>query len=496
MTRLQELALATLARDGAQPAIQFEGSWRPWAEVRRVAEQVAELAAASGADPRAPVLFIARNTPPALAALLGLIVAGRNIRLLYSFQSPAAIARDVLRLKPGLVVAAEQDFGEEIRAAIGQQGCAAVALGLMEATALPGFERSTAGLDPNAPSEPTIEIQTSGTTGPPKHFPVTYEMAARHFIEGHPMLVGGADLEPQPPWLLYSPLANLSGMMSTLPALLLGQKIILLDRLDLDAWRAYVRAYRPAFMGLQPVLVQMLLDADVPREELASIRSILTGSAPLDPGAHRAFEAKYGIPILLSYGATEFLGTIASWTPELRERWGEEKFGSVGPAVPGVQIRVVELETGEVLTPGQEGVIEVLSPKVRPDWIHTSDVAVIDEDGFVFLRGRADGAIMRGGFKVLPESIERALQAHPAVSVAAVAGVPDRRLGQVPAAAIQFSPGVERPGVDELKAHLRQHVLATHIPVHWRVVDELPRTPSMKLDRRAVARLFEETQPA
>src|SRR5439155_3920483 len=103
--------------------------------------------------------------------------------------------------------------------------------------------------------------------------------------------------------------------------------------------------------------------------------------------------------------------------------------------------------------------------------------------GFVFLRGRADGAIMRGGFKVLPESIERALQAHPAVSVAAVAGVPDRRLGQVPAAAIQFSPGVERPGVDELKAHLRQHVLVTHIPVHWRVVDELPRTPSMKLDR-------------
>ncbi len=98
---------------------------------------------------------------------------------------------------------------------------------------------------------------------------------------------------------------------------------------------------------------------------------------------------------------------------------------------------------------------------------------------------------MRGGFKILPETIERALLLHDAISAVAVLGLPDQRLGQVPAAAIQLKPGVDRPEVADLEAHLRRHVYATHIPVAWRIVEELPRTPSLKIDRPAVRRLFE-----
>jgi long-chain acyl-CoA synthetase len=116
---------------------------------------------------------------------------------------------------------------------------------------------------------------------------------------------------------------------------------------------------------------------------------------------------------------------------------------------------------------------------------------VIDADGFMYHRGRADGAIMRGGFKILPESIERVLLLHEAISAVAVLGLPDRRLGQVPAAAIQLKPGVERPEVADLEAHVRRHVYATHVPAAWRIVEELPRTPSLKIDRPAVRRLFE-----
>jgi acyl-coenzyme A synthetase/AMP-(fatty) acid ligase len=126
-----------------------------------------------------------------------------------------------------------------------------------------------------------------------------------------------------------------------------------------------------------------------------------------------------------------------------------------------------------------------------PEWIRTSDIALIDEDGFMYHRGRADGAIMRGGFKLLPETIERALLLHAAISAVAVLGLPDQRLGQVPAAAVQLKPGVDRPGVAALEAHLRAHVYATHIPVAWRIVEELPRTPSLKIDRPAVRRLFD-----
>jgi acyl-coenzyme A synthetase/AMP-(fatty) acid ligase len=102
---------------------------------------------------------------------------------------------------------------------------------------------------------------------------------------------------------------------------------------------------------------------------------------------------------------------------------------------------------------------------------------------------------MRGGFKVLPETIERALLLHPAVSAAGVVAVSDRRLLQVPGAAIQLKPGTPEPDVEELEAHLRQHVPSTHIPAHWRFVATLPKNASFKVDRPGLKRLF-ETAPA
>jgi acyl-CoA synthetase (AMP-forming)/AMP-acid ligase II len=153
---------------------------------------------------------------------------------------------------------------------------------------------------------------------------------------------------------------------------------------------------------------------------------------------------------------------------------------------------VIDPETQAVLPPGTQGILEVISPRIGPDWIRTADVGVIDADGFLFLLGRLDGAIMRGGFKLLPETIERALLLHPKISAANVVGVPDRRLGQVPAAAFTIKPGFEPPTSAELEAHLREHVPATHIPVLWRFVEEIPKTPSFKIDRPALRRLFEE----
>jgi long-chain acyl-CoA synthetase len=236
----------------------------------------------------------------------------------------------------------------------------------------------------------------------------------------------------------------------------------------------------------------MVLDANIPPTDLACIRSIGTGAAPLDPSAQRAFEERYGIPILLSYGATEFAGPVTAMTADLHAQWGKQKFGSVGRAIAGAQLRIIDPDTATVLAPGKEGVLEVIAPRIGPDWIRTSDIAMIDEDGFLFHRGRADGAIMRGGFKLLPETIERALLLHDAISAAAVVGLRDQRLGQVPAAAVQLKPGIDRPDLAELEAHLRKHIYATHIPVAWRIVDELPRTPSLKIDRPALHRLFEQ----
>jgi long-chain acyl-CoA synthetase len=428
-----------------------------------------------------------------VATLFALLSQGRTIRMIYAFQSPAGIVRDIKRLNAPVVIAGEQEFSPEVLAALSADGFAGIAISEMDAHAVAGAERARPDFGAEVPLESQIEILTSGTTGPPKQFPISYAMVLNLIAGATPGLSTGdrGNSQEQPPMMLYMPLGNISGIYVTVPTLLKGQRAILLDRFRLDKWHEYVLRYRPVAGGLPPAGVQMVLDADIPVEDLASMKFMGTGAAPLDPTVQRAFEDRYRIPILMSYGATEFGGPVTAMTVELCAEWGQKKLGSVGKPFGGAKLRVIDPETEAVLPPGQEGILEVVSPRVGDHWIRTADIAVIDEDGFLFHRGRADGAIMRGGFKILPETIERALLLHPAVSAASVVGVADRRLAQVPAAAIQIKPDCEQPGIAELEQHLRQHVLATHIPVHWRFVDTLPKTLSFKIDRPAVRRLFE-----
>ncbi len=128
---------------------------------------------------------------------------------------------------------------------------------------------------------------------------------------------------------------------------------------------------------------------------------------------------------------------------------------------------------------------------ISPDWIRTTDIASIDADGFVTLHGRADGAINRGGFKILPETVRRVLISHPAVRDACVVGVPDKRLGQVPFAAIEATPGMPVPSEDELKDLVRQALPVYNVPVAFAVVDELPRNPALKVSLPEVAALYD-----
>jgi long-chain acyl-CoA synthetase len=493
---LEKLSAEALLRESTQPAIEFQREWRSWGEMRHVAERLAKLIDASGAEPHAPIAFVPRNRPSAIAALLGLIAQGRTVRMLYAFQSSAALAQDIERLRPAVLVAAAEDYTEELVSVLRAQGVAALALVEMNAAALPGLAHSRREIE-TASAPPRIELLTSGTTGPPKRFSVSFDLIAKHFIgasltQSSPGFAHSGSVSELPPFLLFMPLGNISGVYSTLPVMLKGQRAVLLERFSVAAWHDHVLRYRPQVSGLPPAGVQMVLDANIPPTDLACIRSIGTGAAPLDPSAQRAFEERYGIPILLSYGATEFAGPVTAMTADLHAQWGKQKFGSVGRAIAGAQLRIIDPDTATVLAPGKEGVLEVIAPRIGPDWIRTSDIAMIDEDGFLFHRGRADGAIMRGGFKLLPETIERALLLHDAISAAAVVGLRDQRLGQVPAAAVQLKPGIDRPDLAELEAHLRKHIYATHIPVAWRIVDELPRTPSLKIDRPALHRLFEQ----
>lgn len=491
---LAEMIKRALSREASRPAIEFERRWHSWGDLRRQADQITGLLRNSGIDDDAPVAFIPRNRPSSVAALFALLATGRTVQMIYAFQSTEAIAREIARLQPAAAIVDAANLDIHIAETLIREGIAGIVLTDDAAHTVEGAEKATGqAAARKGPVEPLIQILTSGTTGPPKQFPIRHQMIAES-------LIGNAAFHEQaqaaaaamPPYLLYFPLGNISGVYSTIPTLIRGQKTTLLDRFSISEWHAYVLRHRPAHSGIPPSTMQALLDANIPAADLASIKAMGVGAAPLSPLLQQAFEDRYGIPILLSYGATEFGGPVCAWSPELHAEWGRTKLGSVGLPILGAQLRIVDPDSGELLGPDQEGRLEVISPRIGPEWIRTADIGRIDKDGFLFLHGRADGAIMRGGFKILPETIERALLLHDHVSAAAVVDVPDPRVGQVPAAAVVLKASAGDVNAATLESHLRNILPATHIPVYWNFYDTLPCNASMKIDRPTIRMNFSD----
>lgn len=493
MSDLQTMAASALLRGSDYPAVEWQSRWIYWDEMAQMSARMRQLVDASGAHPKAPVALLPRNRPAMIATLLGLVAAGRNISMIHVYQSAEGIARDIKQRKAAVVIGYQEDFPDELANVLRSEGVAAIQLSETDINALPGCERSRVRDCPE-PTDLQIELLTSGTTGPPKPFALSYDMIATHMV-GQNLLntTATTDTINLPPIFMYLAVNTISGLYLTLPTLLPGLRGVLVERFTLPAWRDFVVRHRPTAAHVPVPAIQMILEADVPKEELASLRSMGTGTAPLDPSVQKAFEKKYDIPILLAYGATEFGGPVTLMTLDDYTRWGAQKSGSVGRPWAGAELRVIDPDTDDVLPSGMTGVLEVKTPRMGDHWIRTSDLGLIDEDGFVFHRGRADGAINRGGFKLMPTDIEQALMLHSSVSAAAVTGLPDSRLGQVPAAAVQLKPGARQPSTEELEVHLRQHVSSTHIPTAWRFVETLPYNAMLKVDQLGLRRLFEAT---
>jgi acyl-coenzyme A synthetase/AMP-(fatty) acid ligase len=292
--------------------------------------------------------------------------------------------------------------------------------------------------------------------------------------------------------LVTLPIVHIGGLWGLLQSLVAARPIAMLDRFTVPGWHAVVKEFRPAVAGLPPAAMRSVLDSDLPREDLASIRAINAGTSPVDPELVDAFFERYGIPILVVYGATEFSGAVAGWTvKDFHAQWADKK-GSVGRAFPGVQLQIVD-EGGATLGVNEPGRLQVASPQAggAGGWVITSDLAHLDADGFLYIDGRADDVIVRGGFKVSPETVVRALRAHPSVADAAVAPVPDERLGQIPVAAVELRPGAAADG-EGLRQHCRATLTPYEVPARIFVVDALPRGAALKVDRRRLLTMLDE----
>lgn len=465
---------AGLASYGPRPFIEFEGTWHSGDAVTEYRDRLAAALSDAGVSAHDPIGVVVRNRVPHAAAILGFIATGRPVVMIYGFQSERAIAADVDMLRLAAVVADRDDWTGPVLAAARRAGTVAVSLSMTE----PRVESLTTHGEPHtdpALREAGMHILTSGTTGPPKRVPIRTAVL-EHTVRSitHGQVVSPTD----PPDVVLLPFGNIGGACQLLAAPFTGKRMVLLEKFTVDGWVRAVKKYRIRRGGAQPTVVRMILDADVPPEDLASLEVIVGGAGPLEQEIRDEFLHRYGIPVLWAYGATEFAGSVCAWTPELWERYGSDKPNSAGRPLPGVHVRV------------ENGYLEARVDVIGPEWIRTTDLASIDTDGFITIHGRGDGAINRGGFKILPETVREVLLTHPAIRDACVVGVADRRLGKVPFAAVELWSGATSPTESELLALVRDVLPSPSVPVAITVVDELPRNAAMKVRPAEVAALY------
>jgi acyl-CoA synthetase (AMP-forming)/AMP-acid ligase II len=459
-----------LTLDPSSGAIQFEDRVHPWSYISTVVENLDRCLDHVDSGPGCAVGLIMRNRPPHAAVLAASIITERCVVTLSPMFSDEALANDIRALalhaiagergdleRPGIMEAAieagvtvlliSEDDDDPVRT-------------ILEGTAV-HRSRSRPGV--------VLEMLSSGTTGVPKRIPLTYD-SLQSSLQGDDAHLKAGDASARlqvRPALVWHPIVHISGAYFVIDALYSGRRIIFLERFEPRAWARIVEREGVRVGHLNPTAMRMLLEEEIPPEQLASLKVVRGGTGATPPELQIAFEERFHVPVLTTYGATEFAGAVAGWTLDDHRVYGRSHVGASGRAHEGVALRTVNVEFGDVLGVGEEGVLEVRANQTSADastWVRTTDLAVIDEQGFLWVKGRIDDAIIRGGFKIHPAKVEAALEEHPDVREAAVVGLLDERLGAVPVAAVTLLEGARDVDPATLLAFVRSRLSAYEVP--------------------------------
>lgn len=472
-------------------ALEGDNTTTTWADLEQAATAIEALLTSKGIGREAPVGWVARNRPAAVAAFVGLLVSGRMVVPLRPRQASATFAAELSAQRLSVVLADEDDWAEEgvVDAAVrvGTLGIVVSGTGPVRVALHP--ELHVVGPGPHRQPMPGVVLErlTSGTTGAPKRIAVGEDVLIPSLKSAEQRGSGEAEEDLQlkhSPAVLLKPFSHAGGLFGLLMALYQARPMVLLEKFAPEGWANTIARYQIKSASLVPAMIRMIVEAGVDPSMLKSLKAVRAGTAPLDPELQQEFEERYNVPILVDYGAAEFIGGVAGWTLDDHRQYSATKRTSVGRARRDVALKVSSQDAPEMELPAsQVGILSIKCDRFGPDWIRTNDLASIDEDGFLFLHGRADDAINRGGFKVLPDEVAAVLRRYPGVRDAAVVGKADRRLGQVPIAALELQPGVTPPTADELSAFARESLTAYMIPTEFHIVEALPRTASMKISR-------------
>ena len=480
--------------DRAAPLLQLaDGRTITYADAAAGSARFASLLAARGLKPGDRVAVQVEKSPEALLLYLGCLRAGVAYLPLNSAYQEGEVGYFLENAEPAAVVAQPKSMpwlaplaerrGVRDVFTLDEQGRGT----LVEAArgAPESFATVVRGGDDLA-----AILYTSGTTGRSKGAMITH----RNLASNAQVLHRAWGFRPGDVLVHMLPLFHVHGLFVACHcALMNGSPMRFHPKFDAGlALRDF--ATSTVFMGVPTFYTRLLAEPGLTREACRNMRLFVSGSAPLLAETHVEFERRTGQRILERYGMTE-TGMLTSNPLE-----GARRAGSVGPALPGVEVRVVD-DAGEACPAGENGHVQVRGPNVFPGywrmpernkeeftpdgWFRTGDMGTLSEDGYLTIAGRSKDLIITGGYNVYPKEIEMALDELPGVRESAVVGVPHPDFGEAVTAVVVPSAG-ESCEEAQLIAALRGRLANFKVPKRVYIVDELPRNAMGKVQKNVL----------
>jgi|RhiMethySRZTD1v2_1073278.scaffolds.fasta_scaffold08263_13 long-chain acyl-CoA synthetase len=355
------------------------------------------------------------------------------------------------------------------------------------------------------PSPPQIEVApgdvalfqyTGGTTGTPKAAMLSHHNLVANTLQLKAWFVKA---EPGKETVMAAiPFFHVYGMtVAMIFGLYSGANVVMVPRpKPVDGVMKIIQKMKVSiFPGVPTLYTAINHHPDVKKYELGSVKLCLSGAAPLPMEVAETFEKITGGRLVEGYGMTE-CSPVATANP----LFGKRKVGTIGLPMPDTDAKIADLETGRTLAPGQEGELAIKGPQVmlgywnRPDetaqtikdgWLHTGDVAKVDDEGYIQIVDRAKDMIAASGLKVLPREVEEVLFLHPKVQEAVVAGIPDPYRGETVKAYVVLKQG-ESATQDEIRDFCRLHLAPFKVPTQVEFRTDLPKSMIGKVLRRVL----------
>jgi long-chain acyl-CoA synthetase len=343
------------------------------------------------------------------------------------------------------------------------------------------------------PEEMAVLIYSGGTTG------IAKGIMLSHFnlVANAHQIIAWGHLTDEQGVLAVLPLFHGFGMSVTMnAAVLVGGEIFLVPRFKAKEVAKAIQKYKPSFfLGVPAMFVQLSNLPDIHRYDFSSLRGTFVGAAPLTKAIKDEFEKKTGGRMIEGYGLTEAVTAIMA-----NPYQGMHKIGSIGIPFPDVDVKIVSLDDGHDLGPGELGEIVLRSPTVMlgyyknaeetqktivDGWLYTGDIGYVDEDGYFYITDRKKDLIIVGGFNVFPREIDELIYQHPKVKEGITIGLPDPRKGERIKVYIVLKEG-ETATPEEFIAYFKERLTPYKVPSGVEFRRELPKSMIGKILRRAL----------